>query len=74
MNLFKTSIPGLLVLLLAGAAAAKLPDQEVKCRVETERAVLPAGEAQTTIIKITLDAPPPPSTSHAEEGWCHAWP
>jgi Ca-activated chloride channel family protein len=62
MNLFKTSIPGLLVLLLAGAAAAKLPDQEVKCRVETERAVLPAGEAQTTIIKITLDAPPPPST------------
>ena len=59
MNLFKTIIPGVLLLLSAGIATAKLPEPSVGCVVETERSVLPAGKAQTTIIKVTLDAPPP---------------
>ena len=32
----------------------------VTCRVELDRSVLPADAAQRAIIKITLDAPPPP--------------
>lgn len=32
----------------------------VVCRVETDRRILPAGGSQTAIIKVTLDAPPPP--------------
>ncbi len=36
-------------------------DPKVRCRVETDRAVLPAGDAQNVVLKITLDAPPAPA-------------
>lgn len=42
-------------LWLAGPAPAK-----VACRVEMDRAVLPANSAQKAIVKITLEAPPAP--------------
>lgn len=42
---------------------AKAAGTKVECRVETERAILPAGGPQKTVIKITLDAPPAPSES-----------
>ena len=32
----------------------------VACRVEIDRAVLPAGGPQQAVVKVTLDAPPPP--------------
>ena len=35
---------------------------KVLCRVETEKQILPAGASQTIIVKVTLDAPPAPST------------
>ena len=34
---------------------------KVKCTIETDRAILPAGGTQDAVIKITLEAPPPPS-------------
>jgi Ca-activated chloride channel family protein len=34
--------------------------QEVTCRVEMDRAVLPADSAQRAVVKVTLDAPPAP--------------
>lgn len=34
--------------------------QDVQCRVELDRAILPAGRSQTAIVKVSLDAPPPP--------------
>ncbi len=34
---------------------------KVKCLIETDRAILPAGDPQNAVIKITLEAPPPPS-------------
>ena len=34
---------------------------KVKCTIETDRAILPAGGTQNVVIKITLEAPPPPS-------------
>ncbi len=47
--------------LIPGTAFAKSNHNKIVCRVETDRAVLPAGESQTTILKITLDAPPAPA-------------
>lgn len=44
----------------AAAAAAGAGEPRVKCRVETDRQVFPADIRQTAIVKITLDAPPPP--------------
>ncbi len=35
----------------------------VKCRVEIDRAILPAGGSQKAVVKVTLDAPPPPQKS-----------
>ncbi|MCP4672994.1 MAG: VWA domain-containing protein, partial [Desulfobacula sp.] len=46
--------------LLPGTLFAKSAHNKIVCRVETDRAVLPAGDSQTTILKITLDAPSPP--------------
>lgn len=34
---------------------------QVDCRVELDRDVLPAGDPQQVVVKVTLDAPPPPS-------------
>lgn len=47
-------------ILCAGALAvsAKVPPEIVVCRVEIDRGVLPAGESQKAVIKITLDATP----------------
>jgi len=46
--------------LITGTAWAKIEHGKVICRVETDRAVLPSGDSQTTILKITLDAPAAP--------------
>ena len=45
------------VLPTAAVLAATKP---VQCRVELDRAVLPAGRSQTAIVKVSLDAPQPP--------------
>ena len=34
---------------------------QVDCRVELDRDILPAGDPQQVVVKVTLDAPPPPS-------------
>jgi Ca-activated chloride channel family protein len=53
-------------LLLAGPLAATTafgalpPAGPVACRVELDRAVLPAGTPQRAVVKVTLDAPAPP--------------
>lgn len=53
---------GLILLgVMAGIAHAKIESSKVICRVETDRAVLPAGDSQNVVLKITLDAPPAPS-------------
>jgi len=41
-------------------ATAKAPGSGVDCRVEIDRSVLLEGGPQKAVIKITLDAPPPP--------------
>ncbi|MCP4672778.1 MAG: VWA domain-containing protein [Desulfobacula sp.] len=46
--------------ILPGTLSAKSAHNKMICRVETDRAVLPAGDSQTTILKITLDAPSAP--------------
>jgi len=65
----KTTITGLLIFLclsalslgfLSGPAAAKTSGSGVECRVEVDRTVLPADGPQMAVIKVTLDAPPPP--------------
>ncbi|MCK4618933.1 MAG: VWA domain-containing protein [Desulfobacterales bacterium] len=38
-------------------------DSLVKCRVETDRRLLPADETQNVIVKVTLDAPKPAETT-----------
>ncbi len=56
------TIAGLLVLLLAvGISQAAAASSKVICTVETDRAVLPAGESQDVVLKVTLDAPPVPA-------------
>jgi len=51
------------VLSIVVQADAGVSESGVKCRVEIDRAVLPAGGAQRAVVKITLDAPPPPEKS-----------
>ncbi len=46
--------------LITETVWAKSEQNRVICRVETDRTVLPAGDSQTTILKITLDAPSSP--------------
>jgi Ca-activated chloride channel family protein len=48
------------VLSFVAQASAGVQKSGVKCRVEIDRAILPAGENQKAVVKITLDAPPPP--------------
>jgi len=43
--------------LTAGVARAKTEYNKIICRVETDRSVLPAGNSQTVVLKVTLDAP-----------------
>ena len=48
------------VLSIVVQADAGVSESGVKCRVEIDRAILPAGGSQRAVVKITLDAPPPP--------------
>lgn len=52
-----------LVGILMGATPgfSMSPPAKVVCRVETDRDILPAGDPQTVVIKVTLDAPPAPT-------------
>ncbi len=47
--------------LMTGVAGAKIEPAKVICRVETDRAVLLAGDSQNIVLKVTLDAPPVPA-------------
>ncbi len=49
----------IIVLALTSAASGAIPGM-VSCRVETDRAVLPAGAPQNVVLKVTLDAPRAP--------------
>jgi Ca-activated chloride channel family protein len=49
------------VTLITGVVWAGVEPFKVTCRVEMDRAVLPAGDSQNVVLKITLDAPPAPS-------------
>ncbi|MBU1168402.1 MAG: VWA domain-containing protein [Proteobacteria bacterium] len=53
-------ILGLLIVSTPGFSQTGMT--KVACRVETDRDVLPAGDSQTVVIKVTLDAPPAPVT------------
>ena len=44
--------------LMTGDVRAGIESTKVVCRVETGRAVLPAGDSQNIVLKVTLDAPP----------------
>lgn len=48
------------VLFLASTGYAKRSRPSVICNVEIDRQLLPANGTQTAIVKVTLDAPPPP--------------
>nr|WP_320189824.1 VWA domain-containing protein [uncultured Desulfobacter sp.] len=50
-----TQVPGI-------SQAKSVPDR-VTCRVETDRSVLPAGDPQNVILKISLDAPTVPENT-----------
>ncbi len=58
MILFFTGL--IFLIIMTGVAHAKI-ESKVICRVETDRAVLPAGDSQNVVLKITLDAPSAPS-------------
>jgi Ca-activated chloride channel homolog len=51
-------ITGFLVAVPGVQAMPRSP--QVDCRVETDRSVLPANGPQKVVVKVTLDAPPPP--------------
>jgi Ca-activated chloride channel homolog len=60
-----TTIFALCAIGLAAALSptAEAREQAVDCRIELDRAVLPAGGPQTAVLKITLDALNPPRAS-----------
>jgi len=47
---------------LIPVAFARVADTQVICRVEVDRSVLPVNGPQRAVVKVTLDAPPPPET------------
>jgi Ca-activated chloride channel family protein len=47
---------------LIPAAFARVANTQVICRVEVDRSVLPVNGPQRAVVKVTLDAPPPPET------------
>jgi len=63
-NLYKKGIivAGILVIALitSPSMAAMTKTNKVICRIETDRAILPAGGSQNVVLKITLDAPATP--------------
>jgi Ca-activated chloride channel family protein len=50
------------LILTAGTGMSKTYNKKVICRVETEKSILFAGKAQDVVLKVTLDAPPVPSS------------
>ncbi|MDT8379972.1 MAG: VWA domain-containing protein [Desulfotignum sp.] len=51
----------LVLVMVAGIAQTVAASSKVICTVETDRAVLPAGESQNVVLKVTLEAPPAPA-------------
>lgn len=47
------------VWMLVAAASAKSADPVVRCRIELDQGVLPAGRTHTAVVKVTLDADRP---------------
>ncbi|RLC21272.1 MAG: hypothetical protein DRH93_12075 [Deltaproteobacteria bacterium] len=47
--------------LITGTALAGIEPGKLICRVETDRAVLLAGDSQNVVLKVTLEAPPAPT-------------
>ncbi len=61
-SLKSVSITGFIVFILfTTIAVAATPVSKVICKVETDRAILPAGDSQNVVLKVTLDAPPTPA-------------
>lgn len=52
-----------LILLTTTLAHAGRTEPGVKCRLELDRTVLPANQESPAVVKVTLDAPPPPKQS-----------
>ncbi|WP_320041779.1 VWA domain-containing protein [uncultured Desulfobacter sp.] len=52
-----------MVTQVPGISQAKSAPDRVTCRVETDRSVLPAGDPQNVILKISLDAPTVPENT-----------
>jgi Ca-activated chloride channel family protein len=50
----------IIFILMVNPALGQTHSDKVVCRVETDRAVLPAGKEQNVVLKITLDAPATP--------------
>ena len=64
MNMRQMIAPAAALVLGVAAFAPAAPSTgDVLCRVDLDRDVLPADQNQTTVIKVSLDAPPPPKTS-----------
>ncbi|WP_299982139.1 VWA domain-containing protein [Desulfobacula sp.] len=50
----------IIFVIMTGGVRAGIEQSKVICRVETDRAVLPAGDSQNVVLKVTLAAPPAP--------------
>ena len=59
-TVFSFFIAWIVFILMTGNALAGIEHGKVICRVETDRAILPAGNSQNVVLKVTLDAPPAP--------------
>jgi Ca-activated chloride channel family protein len=57
---FERSMMVLMCLLVVFADVATAGAGKVGMRVETDRTILPADGDRTVVIKVSLDAPPPP--------------
>lgn len=51
----------LAIVLISGSAHAMDKSSKVVCRVDTDRGILPAGDPQNVVLKVTLEAPEAPS-------------
>ncbi|MBF0224949.1 MAG: VWA domain-containing protein [Desulfobacterales bacterium] len=59
LNLIKTLIFCFFVVIYPQIGKSASDNSFIKCRVETDKGILPTGRPQRTIIKVSLDAPPP---------------
>jgi len=60
MNMHKGMRVAAALLVLPLVARSAAPTREVSCRAELDRGVLRADAQNTAVVKITLEAPPPP--------------